>query len=576
VGISGGYIMTRTATSSGTFALTGISHDFGTPLRVDITLDELNTIYCHANVDVAEYPDSIDEDVRAALVDGTLRATLTLGVEVLTPAPDSQSRAFDLVVVERKRNDDGSYTFELASDEGLLEIRGLVDDVVLDRVASIGHVVVSAREVIDSVLDDYLGAALESGTVDADVTRTLSLTNIIRNPGFENNIADWVASSNASGLVRSTTRHKRGAGSLRWTATAAGNSSVRTTSMPYEAGRYYYAQAWGSAQVARDMRLILQVLDEDDNIIYTEYGSSVNVSTSTFDLLGLVALLDITSSTGKPGVRVEAIGQALAAAAGNQFYIDQIDLIPYPPEAAEFHNIYSLPLNYDAGNYFDGDGSPTDSSSYYTYSWDGPAGNSPSKRTRNDDRGIQLLYQQPGQTYRAFLDPIVDLVGGRLFCDEARDWRLVDDTYTVAGTLDLTDEMNVQRASDTVSLSESFDGIPTSFTGVVVIYETVSRGSGSVIRQYDVAGDDSGRIYTKTVTGAYPGAGAAAAILARAAGRERNFAITAALDLDATPGKALTFERSGTDFEGVISRVNWLWTSTSEEMTITPRDLTEA
>jgi hypothetical protein len=566
--------MTTTATTAWTIDLPGIDHDFEVS-HVELSLDELNTVYVHATVTVAPFPDSVDTDLRAAIIDGTQRITLTAVRDILTPTPDTQTRTFDLLLHERSIDDLGENLFQCASDEALLEVRGLVDDTVLDRVATIGHVVCTAREVIDSVLGDYLGATLETGTVDADVTRTLSLTNIIRNPGFENNINDWVASTNASGLVRNTTRHKRGAGSLRWTATAAGNSSVRTASMPYEAGRYYYAQGWGSAQVARDMRLNLQVFDEDDTIIYTEYGSSVNVSTSTFDLLGLVSLLDITSSTGKPGVRVELIVQALAAASGNQFYIDQIDLIPYPPEAAEFHNIYSLPLNYDAGNFFDGDGSPTDSSSYYTYSWDGPAGNSSSKRTRNDARGIQLLYQQPGQTYRAFLDPIVDVVGGRLFCDEARDWRLVDDTYTVAGTLALEDATNITKWKDIVSLTESFDGLPTSFTGVVTVYETVTRPSGTVSRVYDIAGDDSGRVYRKVIQGAYPGPGTAAALLARAASRQRSIPVSAVSDLTATPGMALEMTLAGVDFTGYVSRVEWVWSASEESMKITPRDIVE-
>jgi hypothetical protein len=573
--------MTRTATAEATFSLAGISHDFGTPIRVDVTLDELNTVYCHAQVDVAEYPDSIDDDVRTALVDGTLRATLELVVEVLTPTPDSQSRTFDLVVVERTRTDDGIYSFELASDEALLELRGLVDDTVVDRAAAIiiasGYTsyTYTARDVIDSVLDDYLGASLEAGTVDTDVTRTLGLSNLIRNPSFENDFADWIVDSNASSRTRVTSRSAVGAASLRWSATGAGNSSVRTTSMPFEMGRSHYAQVWVSAQVARDMRLKLEVFDEDNNVIYTEIGTSVSAPTSGFTTLIASVLDPFPSSTGKPGTRIEVIVQALAAASGNQFYVDKVLLFPYPVEADEFPNGLVIPPVIDSQNYFDGDGSPTDSGGYYTGSWDGPAGNSSSKRVPNDSRGIQLLFQQPGQTYRAFLDPIVDVVGGRLFCDEQRDWRLVDDTYVVAGTLELTDQMNVRRASDTVSLSESFNGVPTSFTGVVVAYETVSRSTGGIKRQYDVAGDDSGRAYKKTVAGAYPGTGAAAAILARAAGRERTFAIASALDLGATPSKALTFTRDGVDFEGFISRVNWVITATSEEMTITPRDLSE-
>jgi hypothetical protein len=571
--------VTTTGTTVWTIDLPGITHDFKVS-RVELSLDELNTVYVHADITVAPFPDSVDADLRAAIIDGTQRITITADREILTPTPDTQTRTFDLVLHERSIDEAGDIVFQCASDEALLEVRGLVAAAPLDRgfLPAATAPVQSARDIIDAILDDYLGAALEPGTVDADITRTLELSNMIRNPGFETNIADWVASSNASGLVRATLRKNTGAASMRWTATANGNSSVKMTSLPYDPSRAYQLTAMLSAQVARDMKVLLRIVDEDGAEVWTASGTVISAPTSGFaqSLTQMPKPPTIGNLSSKPGVKLEVFAQALAAAAGNQFYIDDVMLFAIPEEVAEIPNLYTGFPVYDMDNYFDGSGSPTDSSSYYTYAWDGPTNNSSSKRIPNDTRGLQLLCQQPGQTYRAYLDPLVDLAEGRLFCDELRQWWLVDDTYTPAGTITLTDAESIAHWKDTVSLTESFDGLPTTFTGVVVIYETVARPKGTVDRQYDFAGDDSGRVYRKVVQGAYPGPGAAAALLARAAGRQRSIPVTATTDLTATPSMALTMTIAGTDYTGYASKVVWEWSDTRDQMTITPRDLIEA
>jgi hypothetical protein len=560
---------TRTATSSWTLELVDIDHDFET-LKAEVSLDETNTVYCHASITVAPYPDAIDADVRAAIADGTQRGLLTAALDILTPSVASQSRGFDLYVHERRRNEDETVTFELASDEAELEIRGLVADYRVDYHVTPGTDD-TARGVIDRVLDDYLGTSLESGTVDAVTTRTLALTNLIVNGGFEVNIASWAARSNASGLVRSTLQSASGVASLRWTATGSGTSSIQHTKIAIPAGtpgklRRYVGQAALRSTTSRSAYITVQQLDGNDTVLSSDASATVATLTSDWTLYETyVQVLDPRV------VALQFVASTLGNAGGNQHYIDDVSLIQIPEESLVDdetpgpHAAYYPYALIRVG--FDGDSSDA----YYDYAWLGDTGASPSQRTPKDDRGFDLVLMEPGQTAREFLDPIVGVAGGRLFCDENRDWRLVDDSYTVAGTLALD---YITRATDTVSLSESFNGVPTVFTGVVVVY-TITTTDGTVKRRYDFAGDNSGRVYRREVQSAYPGPGEAAAILARVQGR--SFAIDVLTDLTATPSKAMTFSKNGVDFEGIISRVQWSWSTGSEtdQMVITPRDLTE-
>jgi hypothetical protein len=566
-------VTTTTGTTTWTADLSGITHDFEVA-RVELSLDELNTVYVHAEVTVAPFPDSVDADLRAAIIDGTQRITLTAVRDILTPTPDTQTRTFDLVLHERSINESGEVVFQCASDEALLELRGSVADYQVDY-----HTTATddtARDVIDRVLDDYLGVALETGTVDATMTRTLGLTNLIVNPSFEVDTSSWSARSNASGVTRSTAQSSTGSASLRWTAASGGNASIQHEPVTIAApaspadGAYYFARAFIRSTVARVAHLTVMHLDVDGNIVASTVGASSATLTSGWNVFEVLAFV-----SDPRVVALQLVPVSEGNSAGNQHYIDEVALYLLPRESytddatpSPHNTFYTYALIQTCF-----DGSKTDA--YYNYNWLGTADLSPSVRVPKDDRGFQLTLMQPGQTVRAFLDPIVDVTGGRLFCDEARDWRLVDDAYTVAGTLALEDATNVTTWKDTVSISESFDGLPTTFTGVVIVYETVTRPNGAVSRKYDVAGDDSGRVYRKVVEGAFPGPGAAAALLARAAGRQRSIPVTATPDLDATPGMALTATIAGTDYTGTVSKVVWEWSDNRDQMTITPRDLIE-
>jgi hypothetical protein len=337
--------------------------------------------------------------------------------------------------------------------------------------------------------------------------------------------------------------------------------------------RLYKARADISSQVSRTCLLFLQLLDAAGNILSNTSGAGVASPTSGFLPIDHAVYVD------DPMVAtIRLVLQANANALGNQHYIDGVILEEIDPATMEERGRGDLSFvdersYYKPVDYLDGDTADT---AYYTYSWEGTTGASFAKQTPVTDRDFDLCLMEPGQSARSFLEPLIGLTGGRLFCDETRDWRLVDDTYTVAGTIALEEATDVTSSTDVVSMSESIAGVPTSFTGVVIAYEVIDANTRTVTRSYDAAGDASGRVYLKAVDGGYPGTGEAAALLARSATRQRTIPVAALSNLDTTPGMALTLTLDGIDYDAIVSRVTWTWSPTADGMTVTPRDLVEA
>lgn len=558
--------MTIVRTSAWTLAVPGVVHDF-VVLDATVTLDDRFSIYCQATVTVAAVPDAVlaDLDPRS----WALRATLTASQEILAPAPSAPpDRVFDLFIHERRRNDDDTVTLQLASDEAILELRGLVDDVRTDYAAYPYEDTV--RDVVDRVLDDYSLAALEAGSVDASVARTHARVNLLTNPSFETNTTSWAALINAGTITRVATVVPGVVGgyALRWTAPGSGLSAMISAAVPVSEGRWVQGLVVINSTVSRDAEVRIYY--------YDAAGAQISIAQGGYiaTMPGQFMLLNIFDQAPEGAVTAKLAVMTTGNAAGNQHFIDGCLLEEIPEEVTRTGLV---PYQFQSGgSYFDGANSPDPT--YYTAAWTGTAHASSSTLTPLDDRGFDLLLMRPGQTVAAFFRPIVELTGGRLFCDEQRDWRLVDDIYTVAGTVTAAIASSVTGIEDVISLSASEDGQALTFTGVVLEYTYTDRNAGTTTTVWDVAGDNSGRVYTRQIDGAYPGPGAAAAILARAAGRGHVISFTALSDHAATPGMALELTAADGAYEGVVSRVQWRWGagSDTDTMEITPRELVPA
>jgi hypothetical protein len=166
----------------------------------------------------------------------------------------------------------------------------------------------------------------------------------------------------------------------------------------------------------------------------------------------------------------------------------------------------------------------------YLYDWTGTANASTSTRTAVVERPPELFVWKPGTTAWDFLAPFLSSTGLRLFCDERRDWRLIDpSTYELPGTIRLSG-LNSTAATDTIARDD-----PDVFaTGVAIRY--VWEDSNGIPRTaYDVAGTPD-VVVVLDYARAFPGPGAAAAILARRDGTGRTQSVDALVQWEATPG----------------------------------------
>jgi hypothetical protein len=166
----------------------------------------------------------------------------------------------------------------------------------------------------------------------------------------------------------------------------------------------------------------------------------------------------------------------------------------------------------------------------YTYEWSDLANDSVSTRTPLVERAPELYVWNPGVTAWDFLQPLITPSSLRLYCDELRVWRLIDPaTYAVPGLVAIAG-FNTTDAVDTIGR----DDAQVFALGVVVRY-TWRDASGYTQTAYDSAGDPS-KVIVIDYARAYPGPGAAAAILARRDGSGRVQDVAALAQWPVTPG----------------------------------------
>lgn len=180
------------------------------------------------------------------------------------------------------------------------------------------------------------------------------------------------------------------------------------------------------------------------------------------------------------------------------------------------------------------------------------------------------LIQEPGTTYWDFLAPLVQTAGFRLFCDEEQRWWLVDSaSYAIDDQINIATGYNLTNGEDSISRYRDW------YDSVVVKY-TWNDEDGTTHIAYDSAGGPGTKTLKLEWERPYPGSGAAAAILARATGRGRNFDIEALSDYTVTPGMALVATLPNTPIQtGVVSRVVWRFSAegNGDLMTVGSRGL---
>ncbi|MGN6272486.1 MAG: hypothetical protein ACTHMQ_05280 [Protaetiibacter sp.] len=524
------------------------------PLQVAegvVSLDDNRAPYAEAELTVhmpaPEYASQIDPR------EG-LRVEITAALSWDEPTKPDQTRDFDLYLDAREIDHaEGTLLLTLHSDEAIL-IDGAVLGTTVDDSAEDDQD--SLRAIINGKLATF-GATLEAGDADADYTITTNRTNLALNPRGATATTAW-AGSNATisrltgltipGLPGVTT-------AIRGTMSAAtgGLYHQGDSNAPYilvTAGKTYRITAWLRASVAKTVTPSAQWSGATPN------ATAPNVSLAANTWTKVTWTVTVPAGATRMGPYWYS---TTAWASGNT--IDATGLI--------------VTEGTDEVEFFDGAWSDT----HYTYAWTGTANNSSSTRTRLDNRSVDLLKQEPGQTFWDFLDPLVRTAGLRLFCDEQRAWRLVErSSYSVPGEVRVSEGTNATRGLDIIDLhANQPDGTPVWVSGYVVKYSwTDSAGVAQVA--YDSAGTGE-NVYRLELTTPYPGPGLAASRLAQATGRGRVQDLEALADLTATPGQMLVSTLPGTPIQtGTVSAVTWHWAAEGDAhdlMDVRSRALTD-
>lgn len=172
---------------------------------------------------------------------------------------------------------------------------------------------------------------------------------------------------------------------------------------------------------------------------------------------------------------------------------------------------------------------------------------------------------EPGQTAWDYLQALIKNAGLRLYCDERRNWFLVDDDMTHAGLVELWSVGTITSTSETIDRNND-----EWFDAVVIKYSYVDT-LGKTVVSYDTASvPNFKKVRLIEYQSAYPGPGAAQRILDRAIARGRQQDVTAVSNYAVQPSTACTIYI--TDFpklENYVQAVTWNFPS--DEMTVKTR-----
>jgi hypothetical protein len=546
----------------------------------EITLDSTRAPYVEATIKIPIPVEAVMEtiDPRDAVDPDDLRVLIEAEVEWISPADPPQNRTFDLVLHGRTIDHAADRVILVChSDEALL-IDGAPVSASIDRTYRQEPTVTLRDDLIPDVLAlAGLSASLEAGAADADVEGYRELVNLCINPSGENATPSTglALRTNSSSLTRSTAvTPVIGTYSVRWTVVAAGGSTIRMA--PDNVGGYFTCKPGHTyafvvalrSSVARDAFVWLRFhRGNGTGEVFDVVGTTIATSTS-----GWIAY-EVTAVAPDWATAMEPVIATQGNSAGQFHYVDVMRLVEFAPDeviVAEYSYVRVLQ------NFFDGSSNPFPS--LYTVAWDGATNASTSRMIPIYDRDPAALDIVPGVTWWDYLSQHVRAANYRLWSDENRDWWLTEPLETVAGTVTIAEGDNAIDGDDVISFQATSDeGTPLYFTGVVVRYHWTDV-EGVTHERFDVAGT-SRKVHRVGIAGAWPGAGRAAAILAQAEGRGRTQELVAVMNLDATPGMALSTDLPSTPEQiGVVSAVTWRWSDGPDHgtMTVRARDLEEA
>lgn len=459
-----------------------------------VSLDASRVPYVEASVTIAvEDPELLElldpRDNRRI----SLTATSTGGLI-------EETRTFNLGLRRSRPNrGESTVTLDLASDEALLADYAPLNIDYTPRLLSS-----SLRQVTNYVLGK-IGASLEPGTLDADVTPYWSVTNLLLNPGAEASTANWSPAGNCSLFLASAPRS--GANSCGFTSSAAGalalSPMLLSGKLSVSAGRDYVFSGWGRRYTnlpSGQLNAVIRWVDANGNSPWADVVSTnIPLNTTNFMRATVLGRAPVGAVAAFPFFHVTG-----ATAAGQIGYIDD----------AMFHEGVEPVLSFDGS---------TPAGGGYNYAWAQDTNASTSTRTPVVERALEMLYWRAGTSGMQFLEPLLKAAGFRLVCNELREWTLRDADYRAEGNQVYRHAANIEQASEELSRDSGM-----WFDGAVYTYTWMDNAGIEQIRTDSYAiGANPTRVTRVDLDTPFPGPGRAQHIVERAQTRGRTITVTA-------------------------------------------------
>lgn len=513
-----------------------------------IKLDSAWAPYCQSEMSIA-MPDA---DTWAVLDPrGAEKPRLRIHHQV-----GGSSRDYDLALRRRQLDYQGAgLTVSLASDEALLQDLSNATNSI-DTSARAHQA--SLRDLIGSWLLPKIGAELEAGAADADVTTTTDISNMITDPSITSSAA-W-PTVGVTPTFNDTSWAVAGTGScLLASPTTAdcflGPNSLGTNAYGMQPGHTYTVSAWGNVKNVMTGSTAPNDRERSIVVFYTDPSGTHELhSPAVPNVINTPTRVSLTFT-----LPANATSEAIRLYHGNTVGAIRWD-------ACMLVEGDGLETDGTPLAYFDG---ATAADSHYTYAWSGAANASSSARAAIIERDPDSLAWQPGQSAWDMISPVLAAAGMRLFCDEQRVWRLIGADYQTGGALTVSRGFNLASGTDTIDL-ENEDGW---FDSVVVKY-TWTDNTGAQQTRYDVALPEDGeatrtKLIERDAT-PYPGPGAAAYVLKRQISKGHQLNPTMVADVTARPYQPVVVVAPDTPtLTGIISAVNFNLADDTADVTTT-------
>ncbi|WP_295824193.1 hypothetical protein [uncultured Microbacterium sp.] len=496
-----------------------------------ITLDDTSAPHVSARIDL-----SIPDATLLGLLDPRDRKRIRIEATA-TFAFGTQTRTFNLGIRDRRVSHRAAVaSLTLASDEALLEDWAPLSD----NVAPYSYQA-SVRALVNYVLGRVLpGTTLAAGGPDVPFRAVIGSTNLVRNPRARDNLTDW---SSGNSVSRITSGGPAGRPTYVNVMASAASSLLVIYSadgVALQAGKRYRLSVDQNADAGTMLGFDGLVADANGNVILdlpeTPRAASGgwDRNSMTFTAPANATKMFLRSFT----TQSVAAGRSLNTTGWR---------------------VSEVTDDFTDTDYFDAHYATT---AEYSYGYNGAV----SVRTPLIDRASDVLTWRAGVSALEFLRSIVQSLGMRLVCDEARVFTLRDGSYVAAGSLTIRHAVNLYDGTDAVSREDT-----EYFDAAVVRY-----------RWRDTAGNQQERVDSFALTGSpsqvrviernapYPGPGFAEYAVRRAQTRGRQITATTAADWNARAEQPSEFTLLGAPVQlGMASRVEF--DLDTDQMTVTSR-----